>query len=419
MAAVRTLGLAALLGAVVGALAGVYLLLVRLGISLVWDGSQPRLPGPAWVTTPAVCVAGGLLVGLIRRRHDADTPRDLDDVLARLDADLGGDGPAAHGEPAPRKASWLLRAGLLGVVSLAAGASLGPEAPLLLLATGLGERVARILRMSRAEAVVISAAGSISGLFGGPLGAVALAAEPGRPVRTARLLGPGLVAAVTGLVALLLVLPDGHGLRYELPELDTGSASALLGVIGWSAVAALPGILVGLGLALGTPPLRRLAERAFRSPVLRAAVAGLVLGVCGAVAPLTLFSGEHEVETLLAASAGAGALALVGLALLKLVATAACLAGGWFGGQIFPLVLAGMAAGLAVAALVPGAPVTALMAGGAAAATGVVLRRPLAVVLILLVFLPPSALVPLCVGAGGAAAVTALAGSRLPAADHG
>ncbi|PVZ08578.1 chloride channel protein [Actinomycetospora cinnamomea] len=415
MATARTLGLAALLGAAVGALAGVYLLLVRLGIDLVWDGYRPRLPGPVWLVTPAVCVAGGLVVGLLRRRHDADTPHDLDDALARLDADLSA--PEADAGPPPlRKPTWLLRAGVLGIVSLSAGASLGPEAPLLLLAAGVGERVARILRLSRAEAVTISAAGALSGLFGGPLGAVALAAEPGGRARTVRLLGPGLVAAVTGLVALLLVLPDGHGLRYDLPELPSGSASALLGILGWSVVAALPGLAVGLAVALATGPLRRLAARALPSPVLRAAVAGLLLGVCGAAVPLTLFSGEHEVEALVAAGAGAGA--LLGLALLKIVATLSCLAGGWFGGQIFPVVLAGMATGLAVGALAPTAPVTALLAASAAAAVGVVLRRPLAVVLILLVFLPLSALVPLVVGAGAAAAVTALAGEHLPAPEH-
>lgn len=77
-----------------------------------------------------------------------------------------------------------------------------------------------------------------------------------------------------------------------------------------------------------------------------------------------------------------------------------------------------MATGLAVGAVAPAAPVTALLAAAAAAAVGVVLRRPLAVVLILLDFLPFSALVPLVVGAGLAAAVTGLAGARLPAPQH-
>ena len=255
----RTLWLALLLGAAVGILAGVYLRAIRALTDLVWDGTEPRLPGDGDWQIVVVCGLGGLVVGLIRRRHDQDTPHDLDDALAGLDDVLDD----AERTPLP-KPSWLARATVLGVVSLAAGASLGPEAPLLVLATGLGQRLAKILRLTRQEAAYISSAGALSGLFGGPLGAVVLPVERSRsPQEAARLVGAGVVAGISGLVAMLVVLP-GEGLhRYDLPEVGPLTGLELLQDIGWGALAAVVGSAVGLVLLVGTVPSRS-AGRAAR-----------------------------------------------------------------------------------------------------------------------------------------------------------
>lgn len=140
----RTVWLALLLGGAVGVLAGLYLDAVRLTQDLLWDHADPVLPGDGRWQVVVICAAGGLLVGVLRMRHDRDSPHDLEDALLGLDEVLDDDERTP-----PPKASWLVRAAALGVVSLAFGASLGPEAPLILLATGFGERLARILRTTR------------------------------------------------------------------------------------------------------------------------------------------------------------------------------------------------------------------------------------------------------------------------------
>ena len=73
---------------------------------------------------------------------------------------------------------------------------------------------------------------------------------------------------------------------------------------------------------------------------------GLVLGCLAAALPAVRFSGHHEFDAMLQWGGGATAPALIGLALIKLLACAICLATGWRGGAIFPLVFAGGAAGL-------------------------------------------------------------------------
>lgn len=406
----RTLWLALVLGSAVGVVAGAYLEAVRLTQDLLWDGTDPRvLPGDGAWQVVLLCAAGGLVVGVIRGRHDRDTPHDLEDALAGLDDVVEEDA-----QP-PVKVTYLLRATVLGVVSLAFGASLGPEAPLIVIATGLGDRVARILRTSRSEAALISASGALAGLFGGPLAAVALPLEQGRSTeRKIRLVVPSLVAGVAGLVTMLLVLPGSGPHRYELPGLETGTGRELVGSIGWSALGALPAAIAGLVLLLAAEPVRRSAARLLPSTALRAAAGGVVLGLCGVLDPLSLFSGEHQGQELVDAAGEQAATAFLLLVAVKLAATLACLGTGWFGGQIFPAVFAGMAASMALVEAWSAVPLGAAVAAGGAAAAAAVLRRPLAVVLILLFFFPFGAVLPLAVGAGVGALAVALLGDRAP-----
>lgn len=405
----RTLWLALVLGAAVGAVSGVYLEAVHLTQDLLWDGTDPRLlPGDGAWQVIVLCTLGGLAVGAIRVRHDRDTPNDLEDALAELDDVVDED------RKPPVKVSYLARAVVLGVVSLAFGASLGPEAPLIVLAAGLGDRVARILRTSRSEAALISASGALSGLFGGPLAAIALPLERGRDTdKKVRMIGASFVAGLAGLVTMLLVLPNA-GVHYDLPDLETDTTRELLGSVGWSAVAAVPAAVAGLLLLLTTEPAQRWAERIAPATVPRAAVGGLVLGCCGALDGLTLFSGEHQGQDLIDSAGDTAATTLLVLVVLKLVATLACLSTGWFGGQIFPAVFMGMAAAIALAEVWSALPVGAAVAAGGAAAASAVLRRPLATVLILLLFFPLGALLPLAVGAGVGALAVALLGDRAP-----
>ncbi len=161
-AGARTALLALLLGGAVGVFAAVYLRLVHALENLLWDGTEPRLFAGGVLGTVLLCVTGGVLVGLIRLRHDHDLPHDIDDALHELDAavdvreDDEADDQTQEGDqhpPAPLPSiEHIVRAALLGIVSLGFGASLGPEAPLLVVTVGLGQRLARILHASRREA---------------------------------------------------------------------------------------------------------------------------------------------------------------------------------------------------------------------------------------------------------------------------
>ncbi len=116
--------------------------------------------------------------------------------------------------------------------------------------------------------------------------------------------------------------------------------------------------------------------------------------------PLVRFSGHHELHDLLVLTeTGAWATLLV-VAVAKILAVAVCLASGWRGGEFFPLVFIGSAIGGAVAVGVPGLEIGAAMATGMAATVAVGWKRPLAVLLILILLIDIPVALPLIIGAG-------------------
>lgn len=92
--------------------------------------------------------------------------------------------------------------------------------------------------------------------------------------------------------------------------------------------------------------------------------------------------------------------ALLGLAFLKALALAICLAAGWRGGAAFPLLFIGAAAGASALWLAPDMPVTPTLVAGMTAALTVGLGKPLAAMLIAALIIGVPAAGPLCVGAG-------------------
>ena len=106
---------------------------------------------------------------------------------------------------APTPPSFVPGVVLAAIGTLAFGAVLGPEAPVIALGSAVGVVAHRIVRLGGQEGAVLSAAGSfsaISALFGGPLVAGMLLVESGLSAgsRLIPALLPGLVAAAVGYV---------------------------------------------------------------------------------------------------------------------------------------------------------------------------------------------------------------------------
>ena len=191
--------------------------------------------------------------------------------------------------------------------------------------------------------------------------ALAVAATAVVAVALGGAVGPeaGLIAVVTELAAWV-ALVVGRQRRAELAEL---------------------GVAASLSAWWGAPP------------------AAAVLAVLLAWWPVLRFSGHHELAHLPDWLLQHGPWALLALAALKVVALSLCLASGWLGGAVFPLLLAGASAGLACVVWMPGLPADVAMAAGMAGAATLGMGKPVVAVLVLLFLAGPATLPAVCVGA--------------------
>jgi len=413
---VRLLVVAAILGVPVSAAAYGFLALV----SYLQKELFTHLPhglgfatAPAWWPVPMLLV-GGVLTGLAIRYLPGG----------------GGVSPAGgfamHAPPGAAQLPGVIAAAL---ATLAFGAVLGPEMPLIALGGGLAvlaTKLARRRKVPEQGVRVIGSAGSfaaISTLFGSPIPSAFLLMEAsglGGPMM-GLVLVPGLVAS--GIGALIFVGLDsltGLGtFALALPGLPHFSRPNVA-EFGWA-------LVIGLAAAVIGPAIHRLGlflhGYAVKWPLLMAPLAGLVVALLamafteatGKPVSDVLFSGQDALGPLVAQAGSYSVGALVLLLACKGLAYGVSLS-SLRGGPIFPALFMGAAGGIALSHL-PGLPLVAGVAMGIGAMSVVMLTLPLTSVLLAVLVLSSdaAALTPLVIVAVAVAYVAAARFTPRPA----
>ena len=334
---------------------------------LLWDGSF--VTGHAWMF-PVICLPFSLAVGLLVKY--AKAPSNLDDSM--LDS-LTGDVDHIKWKLLPATAATSL-------ASLWSGAVLGPEGAIGNLASRIAAMYCDLLKIPaehRAKLVYAAVASGYNGLLENPIFAAVLGTEvagtrqSGLAVLPANLIGGGVGYAVfyalhdTGFVNFL-----------HLPAVTTIRLVDAFAMVPLGLIGLVLAVLTGIFMKAAERFLGRLKERI----VLRALAAGAVFSVVGVFAPVMLFSGESQVQTVIADAAGYGVALLLVMAVAKLALLAVGFKGGFLGGPTFPLIFASTSVALAINLVLPGMPVTILVAGIMTGALYPLFRTPLMVVLL-------------------------------------
>ncbi|MCB1029293.1 MAG: chloride channel protein, partial [Microthrixaceae bacterium] len=322
-----------------------------------WAGEHPA----AWVTM-ALATAGGLALGVTLKLvpgHGGPHPGDGHGLVPEME----GGGPTAIGIV------------VAGFVSLVAGASLGPEGAVIPATAAFATIVAGWARMKGPETKLLvgaALAALLATMFGSPLaGAVPLmeiAGVSGFGLTMAML--PALTASATAVMTLRVIGSGAIG-AMDLTY-DGWQAGHLVWAVAVGVVAGALGVLVDWS----TPHLRRFVARVeAHSLLLVTTLGGAVLGLTYVIGGDDIrFRGVPELGEFVAGDPSAGA-ALLAVA-MKVVALTVCLAVGYRGGKIFPLVFIGGAAGLAVHLIVPAVPLSVGVAAGLAGTIAAGLRAP-------------------------------------------
>ncbi|HEX2528131.1 MAG TPA: chloride channel protein [Geminicoccus sp.] len=366
----RDVGLV-LLAALIGVLAGVVVFAMswiayRLNVLLFLlpDGirisAQASLAHPMLALVPA---AGGALMGAsiwLARRSAARRP--IDPIEAN----------ALYGGRMSLNES--IRVAAQTIISNGFGASVGLEAGYTQMGAGIASRIARALKLRRADVRMLvgcGAAGAISAAFAAPITGAFYAFELIIGVYSVALVAPVMAAALAASVTASLLgavqTPVDIGIVPALRPQDL-VPFLVLGVIGGLVSVAIMRLvaLVEQGFSLVRLP----------API-RPVLGGALVGMLGLMAPQVLSSGHGVLHVELGIEQGI--LALAALFVLKILASAISLGSGFRGGLFFASLVLGALLGKLFEAGVVAAgvglspePVMAAVVGMACLAVGIV-----------------------------------------------
>ncbi|WP_369899517.1 chloride channel protein [Bacillus manliponensis] len=387
------------LGAIVGATAWLFLTVVNIGIHFLWDYIPNKLGTPAYYTIIVTSI-GGVLVGLTQK-YFGTYPRLMPEVLGEYKATGRVDYRFMH------------QAVITALVVLMFGASLGPEAALVGIIGGLctwvGDRFSFAIKEMK-DLTEVGMGAILSIIFNAPLFGYLAPSENEREQLTEISKGDKtivyLITILSGFSAFLFLSQfDNRGSFI----VDFGKSTLTLRE--WLAFLPLACVGASVGYCyLKTEYILEKIIHPFQEHKLALAIiGGLLLGIIGTFLPYTLFSGEHQLKELVHDWSGLSFWVLFLTGILKLFSTAVCLSTGWRGGHIFPLIFSGASIGYAIAIVIP-IDAIASVAFVVTAILSYIMRKPIAVVLLLLMFFPVNLLLPML----GAAAI----GNAFPILGH-
>ena len=375
------LALATLLGVPISAIAYGFLALVTEVQHYLFDDLPGDLFGadtPAWWPVPWLVLCG-LLTGATIRHLPGN----------------GGHSPAlgfvsGGGPPVDRELPAIV---LASFSTLALGAVLGPEAPLIAIGGGLAALVVHLLKKDAPPTAVVmmASAGSfaaISTLLGSPLlGAFLIMEAAGIAGASLSLVAlPGLLAAGVGAVVFVGLdswtgLGDFSLALTSLPPEVTPTLAALVWAVPLGAAAAC----LGWAIRWFSLSLRPVVHR---SRVLVTALLGLGIGLTAMAYQLAsgrsftqvLYSGQGDLPDVVAHATDYSVGALLLLAACKTLVYGLSLS-AFRGGPVFPAMFIGAVLGIAASGL-PGLAMTPAIGIGIGAMCAAMLRLPLTATLL-------------------------------------
>ena len=327
----------AILGAVIGALAGLVVAGMSLGVTLlhaVLFGVPPgqRLSSltalDPYVALSVPCL-GGLVFGIAVYAMARWRPlREVDPIEANA---LHGGRMSFYGS---------LSVALQTVWSSGVGASVGLEAGYSQLASAIASRIGQAFRLRRRDLRLVvgcGAAGAIAGAFGAPLAGAFYAFELIIGSYSVASLAPVGIAALVGYEVANLFDPSSLGIGALYVSQIATRDLAIAGLVGL--VAAGAGVALMFGVAQCEAVLIWLRLPAY----LRPALGGLVVGALALVSPQVLSSGHGAIH--MAAMIDSSLRNVLLLFLLKAVASMVSLGAGFRGGLFFASLLLGALGG--------------------------------------------------------------------------
>ena len=387
--------LTTILGFIAGSAVWFVLHLINLGTDALWTYLPQAMGiGHSLPYFLAVCLLGGLLIGLWQRQFGL-LPDNMEEVIGKI---------KANGTYSYNRLHIIAVAAILPLIF---GGALGPEAGLTGLVAGLCCCIGDRLKYKGDQVAALTEAGfaaTLGVIFHAPLFGIVHQLEPDNREEHYR---QKLVSkktriiiyccGVLGAMVAFALLNSSLGGSGGLPRFGFEHAIGLKQWMWFIPLLAL-GIVAALYYQVIARFTRFLRGKLGDRPIISCLIAGAVVAVCGYLVPLSMFSGEHQLETLIYGWENMTIPVMVLSAAVKLFLINACISFGWKGGNIFPIIYSAALLGYSFALLtgMDGAFAVAILT---ASLYAYIMRKPVTVVAVLLLCFPVTYILPLLVSA--------------------
>ena len=347
---------------------------MNLGIELLWVSIPNNINFKYYPII--VCLIGGLLIGLWKQKY-GDSPKELEEVITKVKKDK-------------RYSYKNIFSNIISSISpLILGASIGPEAGLTgiiaSLCTWVGDKLKRFNKELE-ELTSIGITATIGTIFASPIFGFVEPLESDKetklPSRSKTILYFTAILSSFGIFILLNNLTNS---KTGIPSCGTPIFNNMLYV--YIPLLIIIGILLGYIYFISHKLVKISFNKIKTNMILKCTIGGLILGIIGYLLPLTMFSGEEQIEVILTTGTKIGIIILILTSILKIILTNICIESGLKGGHFFPMIFSGIAFGYAMSILLNIDPVIS-MAVVTTSFLANIMKKPLAVVLLLMIVFP-------------------------------
>lgn len=352
----------ALLGLVGGVIAGGY------WIALMFLTDKIALFS-GWLVIPVMAICGWL-AGLVI--HFIGDPGEIHLIVNNIRFNKG--------KLDPKNNPSMILSSLLCV---AAGGSLGPEAPMVQVTGSTGTWLGKIFRLKGEELRSLSIAGMASGfttLFGAPLGGSLFSLEilhHKHALQYYKAIIPALVASCFSYVVFALIIQLGLGPLWNLSSYEYSGVFDF----GFAILFGIVGTAVGWGFIFCTKFFKSVFDHRPAPIYIKTLIGGVLLGIISYYFPVTRYFSHFEINELL--NGGYTLHLLAGILIFKILAISITVTSGWRGGFIIPLFFVGATLGLIIHHIFPMTNLTLTIVSCMAAVNVCVTRTPMSTTILL------------------------------------